>query len=310
MLVILIALTISSCQETGNKDTADKTAEYKDLPITTKSEEALKHYQEGLHAMDLGEAQRARPHFDKAIELDPEFAVAYVYRSFTSRSPQEFAADVKMANEKNKDLTEAEKLMVDLDNAYMSGDAEKELSIGKTMVEKYPDVARAHITLGQAYDGMNDHIAARKHFEKAIELNPKWIGGYSALGNSYIFNEPKDFAKAEENMKMAVELMPNESRTHIALGDVYRAQDNLDKALESYNKAMELAPTDPVAFSKAGHANTYLGNYDEARANFKKSGSLSDYPAAELNFTAFTYYYEGKYAEGLAWLKEEAMNLE
>lgn len=303
-----LVLFTFSCKQ--KEKIAETSSANLDLPYTTQSEEALNQFKDGLLALDLGDAQRSRGHFDKAIELDPDFAVAYVYRSYTSRSGQEFAADVKTANEKNNNLSDAEQLLVELNNAFLTGDADKRMSISKSMVDKYPDVARSHVMLGQAYGALNDPINARKCYEKAVELNPNWSLGFSSLAGSYIFDEPKDLAKAEEYTKKVVELHPNESRTHISMGDVYRAQQNFDKALASYVKAGELNPNDPVAFSKAGHANTYLGNYDEARKDFEKSESLSDFPAGELNFKAFTYLYEGNHAKGMAWLKEQAMNLD
>lgn len=309
LFLTVLALFFYSCQEYESQ--AKKTSSTSlELPFSTQSEDALNAMSQGLQAMDLGNRELARLSFDKAIALDPEFAAAYVYRSFCSRSTQEFAKDVKMANEKNKNNSKAEQLLVELDNAYLAGDVDKRLAIAKSMVKEYPEVARAHIILGQAQEDLNDKESARKSFKKSIELNPTWTVGYSLLGSSYIFDEPKDLAKAEVNMQKVVELQPNESRAHIALGDVYRAQQNLEKARESYVKAGRLDSNDSQAFSKAGHANSFLGKFDEARKDFEKSLSLSNFPAADLNFTAFTHLYEGNHAQGLAWLKEQAMNMD
>jgi tetratricopeptide (TPR) repeat protein len=309
LMTAVLALLLYACQSSEKTAEADADVNLEML-LTTQSKEALQQFDEGLLARDLGDRERARPYFDKAIELDSNFAMAYAWRAFSAGSAKEFADNVKMANAKNKNLSDAEQLVVDLANSFLEGDADKRLVISKTMVEKYPNLARAHMFLGQAQENVKDHINARKSFEKAIELNPEWIGGYSALGNSYIFNEPKDLAKAEQYMKKTVELLPNESRMHIALGDVYRAQQDLEKALLSYKKASELAPNDRIAYSKAGHANTFLGNYEEARKDYEKSAENSDFRAAGLNFTAFTHLYAGDHAKGLAWLKEQAMNLD
>ena len=307
LFVFALMLFIYACQQPEKKT---EEAASKDFPFTTQSDEALKYFNEGLLARDLGDRQRALPLFEKAIEKDPDFAMAYAWKAFSARSGKEFTENVKIANEKNNNLTEAEQLLVELANAFMTNDLDKRFSVAKSMVEKYPDVARSHVTLGQAYESMNDNANARKCFEKAIELNPEWIVGYSLLGNSYVFDEPKDLAKAEANMIKGIELLPNEARAHIALGDVYRAQQNLEKALVSYQKAAELAPNDPVAYSKAGHVNTYLGNFDEARKDFEKSGTVSEFPAAALNFTAFTYLYAGDHAKGITWLKNQVASLD
>ncbi len=152
LLSTALVLFTFSCKQKEN--IAETSSANLDLPYTTQSEEALNQFKDGLLALDLGDNQRARPHFDKAIELDTDFAVAYVYRSYTSRSGQEFATDVKIANEKNKNLSDAEQLLVELNNAFLTGDADKRMSISKSMVEKYPDVARSHVMLGQAYGAL------------------------------------------------------------------------------------------------------------------------------------------------------------
>ena len=307
LLLFVFIIFISTCKQ-AEKKSETASADYPELEVTTQSEAALAEYNKGLAAFDLGNQQRARKNFDKAIELDPKFAMAYIYRSWTSRSTAEFINDAKKANELNTGLSDAEQIFIDIENSFMNNDINKRLEVSKKLVEKYPNVARAHVNLGGIYDNQNDVVNARKCYEKAIELNPDWISGYNALGNSYIFNNPKDLDKAEEFIGKTVELLPNESRTHISLGDVYRAKQDLTKALTSYNKAAELDPTDPVAISKAGHANTFLGNFDDARANFKAAAKLSETPSGEINFEAFTHLYEGNHEKGLKWLKDQAMN--
>lgn len=281
-----------------------------ELPMTSQSDEAKAEFTEGMLAFDLGDRTRARENFEKAIELDPNFALAYLYRSFSSRSSKEFSSDLKIANEKNEGLSEAEQWMIKLGNTYLSGDVNARKTVSDSMLAKFPEMARAYVISGNVNRDLNDIENSRKQYEKAIEVNPDWFLGYSQLGNSYIFEDPKDFAKAEVNMAKTVELLPNESRTHIALGDVYRAQQNLEKALASYTKAAELNPNDEIAYTKAGHANTYMGNFDAARMDFEKAQSMSTYPAAAMNFIANTWLYEGDHAKGLAWLNEQAMNLD
>jgi tetratricopeptide (TPR) repeat protein len=309
LFTAMLALFFFACQPSEKK--ADTTStENLDFTYTTQSKEALQQFQEGQTIFELGDRERARPYFDKAIELDPDFAVAYVYRAWCRRSAQEYNAFTKMANEKNKNLSEAEQLMVELNNGYATNDVTKRISVGKTMVEKYPAIARGHLILGLAYKDSRDIMNARKNFAKAIELRPDWISGYRAMGESYLFDEPKDLAQAEENMEKLVALMPNESRTHIMMGDVYRAQQNLEKALASFQKAASLAPNDEQVYAKTGHVNLYLGNYEEARKDYEKSKTLSNYPANSLNDIAFTYLYEGRHDEGLAYLKNQVSSLE
>jgi len=52
-----------------------------EMTITTSSDEALKLFLDGRDKLDNIETAAAAPLFDKAIEKDPNFALAYLYRS-------------------------------------------------------------------------------------------------------------------------------------------------------------------------------------------------------------------------------------
>lgn len=111
-------------------------------------------------------------------------------------------------------------------------------------------------------------------------------------------------------MAMVVAKTPKNSRAHIDLGDCYRAQNDLPKALASYVKAAELDPTDEVAFSKAGHANSFMGNFEAARKNFQNSRAVSEFGTGSYNFEAYTYIYEGDHKKALAFLMDAAKNVD
>jgi len=91
--------------------------------------------------------------------------------------------------------------------------------------------------------------------------------------NTYLFSDPKDYKKAEENALKAVKLAPSSAGIHILLGDCYRAENDLQKAKDAYSKAIELDPNSTDPYYKKGNANTFLGNLEEARQNYADGGS-------------------------------------
>src|SRR5256886_16826778 len=103
---------------------------------------------------------------------------------------------------------------------------------------------------------------------RGLELAPRLYAGHTAMGLSYLFGEPRDFAQALLHMQQAEALAPNEAGTYTLLGDVYRAQRNLAKAREEYTRGHELNPRDAILLVKLGHANTFLGDYAAARADY------------------------------------------
>ena len=290
LLFLTATVFLVSCESGGKEKTEEKVTEIK---ATSTSTEALASFQQGLMSLDLGEIQKARAAFSKAIELDPKFGWAYLMRANTSPSAKEFADDITKGKANSDSAGNWQKWYADYLSTNLSGNRDKGLEILQQIAEAYPGAARAQVDLGNGYAGNNQFDKARDCYNKALTLDPKWVGGYAALTNSFLFNEPKDLKKAEENAVKLVALAPSSAGAQITLGDCYRAQNDFQKARDAYAKAVTLAPDASEAYYKEGHANTYLGNFDEARKNYEDGGKhdISNLPAV-LNIT-YTYLYAG-----------------
>ena len=296
-----------SCNDNSKSEEKTITTTNTELSATSKSTEAITSFNQGLSELDLGDIKNARASFTKAIEQDPAMGIAYLYRANTATSSKEFADDVNAGKLKLDSASNWEKLYGDYVSTNLAGDRTKGLEILQKIAAAYPDAARAQNDLGNGYAGNNQFDKAREQYQKAIALNPKWVGGYGALANSYMFNDPKDLKKAEENSLKLVELAPKSAGAQISLGDCYRAQNDFAKAKAAYAKAVELNPTSPEAYYKEGHSNTYLGNYDEARKNYADGGKNDVVQTGSIINTAYTYLYQNNTAAAVKELMDAAM---
>ncbi len=275
------------------------------LLFTTSSNEAKSSFSEGLKYSDLGENRKAREAFQKAIEQDPKLAIAYVYRATYATTPQEFASNLKKAKENLSTASDWEKLFYEYTASFLTDDANARLAAARKMVSLFPQMARSYVYLGESFQERKDYLQARQNFQKAISLEPTWPMSYMVLTNSYLFDEPRDLAKAEETATKLVTLQPNIS-AYILLGDAYRAENNMQKARDNYAKAIETDPQAPDGFYKRGHANTYLGDYDKARTDYEQAGKLDVSPANAQQMIAFTYLYQNEPAKALDMLMDAA----
>lgn len=303
--ILACILFLASCKNSEKEteaelETDDSTVE---LPVNTDSEEALQAFEEGLEYFDEGNSRKARAKFDEALEYDPDFVSAQMYRSYTANSAKDWATNRDKFMAMRDKANDAEVMMIDMTEAGMKSDLEKELEISKKMVEKYPKSARAMDNLAVYYNNNDQEEKAREHWKKALELNPEFVPAMRSLGSSYLFDSPRDKEQAKKYFEMLVETAPNSPSSHILMGDYYRDQDKLDQALSSYEKAASLDPEDDVALAKSGHANSILGNYEEARKNFKEAREASEF-GTNLSGEANTYVYEGKSDEALTFLEE------
>lgn len=264
-----------------------------DISVTSSSKDAKESFRKGLISLDQNDNKQARVFFLKAIEQDPKFAAAYLFKSGTDLTPKEFVADLDKAKANLDGVSEWEKLYYEYTSTFLTSDWSKRLKIAQEIADKFPQAARPQVDLGVTYLTGNMTAKARDCFQKAIQLDPNWVGGYNAMVNAYLFFEPKDFKKAEENALTAVKLAPTSPGVEIALGDCYRAENELEKARDAYSKAIGLDPDSPDAYYKKGNANTFLGNLDEARQNYMDGGKHDQSVTGPVPFIAYTYLYGG-----------------
>src|SRR5262245_25967431 len=68
-----------------------------EIPLTTKSAEARKIFLDARQKYEIIRVDEARDLFAKAIEKDPKFALAHLYRAFTGTSAIDFQTHLKEA---------------------------------------------------------------------------------------------------------------------------------------------------------------------------------------------------------------------
>lgn len=127
---------------------------------------------------------------------------------------------------------------------------------------------------------------AIEYYQKAIKLNPdkKWTALVcQALGSIY--------AQASENNEAAIAsfqagiiLDPDNAEIYMSLGDVYMAENDLDKAIRAYCDAISVDSSDYRAFSKTGLALWEKDYLEEAIVAYTKAIDLNpDYDIAQNN---------------------------
>ncbi|GAA4750729.1 tetratricopeptide repeat protein [Flavisolibacter ginsenosidimutans] len=293
-LLLLLLSTIGWSQPTGSSN----------IQFTSTSGEAVTNFREGLKFADLSEAKKARTYFEKAVGLDPKLAVGYTYLALVSVTPQEFTANLNKAKENLGNANDWEKLFYQIAETYLNNDVEKRLSAAKQMVSQFPTLGRSYTTLGQAYADGGDYDKARSSYMKAVEIEPSWPGGFNVISSSFLFEEPKDFKKAELYANKLVSLMPT-SGAYILLGDTYRAQNNLQKADAAYAMAVEADKEAPEAYYKRGHVLSFAGEYDKARELYRKAAALDATPTFAMENVAATYLHQNAPDKAINFLTNE-----
>jgi len=250
----------------------------------TYNEEAYKLYLQGRYYWNkrtIDDFKTAIPYFQKAIEIDPNFALAYSgladsygllasYGGSTDTMPQ----------------------------AKLS--AMKALTLDDNLAE-------AHGSLGQyLIEHDHDFQAAEREFRRAIELNPNYASAYQWYAE--LLYHSGRFDEAQKEAQRAVELDPLSRIINSVYARVFLFSRRFDEAITIFKKNIELNPDWYGDYEYLFYAYAAKGMYPEAVDAFVKFLTLSRRsPPSEIVATQESFAISGwqgflqrrvKYLEG------------
>jgi eukaryotic-like serine/threonine-protein kinase len=143
---------------------------------TTSSLDALNAYGLALSTWDRKGDPTSIPFFKKAIEIDPNFAMAYgaLATIYHNLNEAELArVNATKAYDLRDRVTEIEKLSIESRYfLYVTGDLEKAAQVYEFTVQNYPQSAGAFNHLGSTYGELGQYEKAIDSLRKALTLDP------------------------------------------------------------------------------------------------------------------------------------------
>jgi tetratricopeptide (TPR) repeat protein len=271
-LIVLATLLLSGCtnvEEAKSKAAANNpNAESGKIPITTASEEARKEFLAGRDLSDRLLIQDSVAHYDKAISLDPNFALAELTRANNSPNAKEFFDHLKKAVSLADKASNGERLLILGTEAGANGDQVKQKDYLEQLVAAYPNDERGHFTLGGFYFGQQDYAKAIEHYKKATELDPKYSGAFNILG--YAYRQSGDYASAEQAFKKYTELIPNDPNPYDSYAELLLKMGRFDESIAQYRKALSIDSKFMASHLGISADLLYQGKAAEAAAELQK----------------------------------------
>jgi DNA-binding winged helix-turn-helix (wHTH) protein/TolB-like protein/Tfp pilus assembly protein PilF len=188
----------------------------------TNNPAAFEAYSRGRYFWTTGsntDLDKSIQYFQKAIELDPRYALAYSGLADAQLFYTNGVAGTKVATEYFR---------------LAKMNALKALEIDSSLAEPHTTLAAI------IFEENDDWAEAEKEFLKAIEINPNYAVG--RVGYSLHLLGQGDFEKAKSEMKKALEIDPVSPSMVNALGQIYYFEKSYDLAIEQFQKAIELDP--------------------------------------------------------------------
>jgi tetratricopeptide (TPR) repeat protein len=206
--------------------------------------EAYSQFLKGREAFEKQYFDEARKHMEKAVEYDPEFAMAYFYFARASSYLRNVSAENE-AWEKAKlyanKASEKDRLWIEARYASeVDRDPNKAMRLFRELSEKYPKDKIFHLALAQFYRQKQQYDETLKELNEALFLDPTYGTTLNLL--AYAYAEIGDNDKALEYFKKYAGASPGDAAPFDSMGDLYFKMGHLDDAITEYKQALEIKP--------------------------------------------------------------------
>jgi TolB-like protein/DNA-binding SARP family transcriptional activator/Flp pilus assembly protein TadD len=249
--------------------------------------EAYDLYLRGLHlrnSLSADALRQASDLFDRVIELEPRFALAWAAKA-SVLAPQAYFRYAP------RDSVVAELR-----------------ALTTRALELDPTLGEAHVSLGVLalfYDW--DWEAAEVALHRAVELNPNDAHAWHHLGNYY--SSTGQVAETLTARERSVRLDPLNARTRAVLARDYLVAGDYDRALEQARRAAQLDPSHPLLLGAgpslpagAGEVLLRQGREGEAIEEYLRVAALRGATVDELRTMRDAHAASGMTGFWKAWL--------
>ncbi len=173
---------------------------------TTSSLEALKAYALGSSQFARGKNAEAIASYRRAIDLDPNFALAYssLARVHHLIHEDELAsAAAQKAFDLRDRVSDYEKLRITSDyQMIVTGDLEQSVETLQSLMLTYPRDYETLNSLGRLYADLGQYEKAIEEYREALKIDPEGTSSYAGLGNA--LRSLNRFDEAKETYQQAL----------------------------------------------------------------------------------------------------------
>jgi eukaryotic-like serine/threonine-protein kinase len=271
--------------------------------VSTPSLEALQVYSLGVSTQQTEGDEAAIPFYRRAIELDPDFAMAYnrlgaIYGNLYQ--PTLAAENLTKAFEFRDHTTEREKLNITgMYYMFAIGDLRKTIETYKIYSQIYPRDGKARSNLSVAYSFIGNYSEAILEPGEALKLEANNANHYANLAALYLYVE--EFDKTKVILQQARDRnFSNEFMAQIRYLLAFLTNKNADMNREVTDTTGKLGVEDQLLAMQAG-TEAFYGRLAQAReystrasesalkadakesaANWRFYGALQDAEAGKL----------------------------
>jgi serine/threonine protein kinase/Tfp pilus assembly protein PilF len=278
--------------------------------MTTASPEALRLYIIGSERNENWDAERAIEYFERAIKIDPSFAMAYhglgrAYQLVNKQNParEAYARAVEFSDR----ASEKDRLLISASYAEsVARNREKATVIREEIVRRYPDDKWNHFWLADSYIYMGNRINdAVRAYEECLRLDPDFGPALNQLG--FVYFELGEYERAVETMKRYAAVRPGEANPWDSLGQIHALAGKVEEAIAASREALKIKPDFYESVSRLSYLLAFEERYPEALGTIERYLVLNlskEGRAQALWWKGFYLYWLGRSSQALEALRQ------
>jgi tetratricopeptide (TPR) repeat protein len=248
-----------------------------DVPFyqaTTSSLEALQAFNFGLRATNEKGSAAAVPHYQRAIELDPDFAMAYWAIGLDYSALNEFGRareSLTKAFQLREHVSEAEKM--EIAAAYyldVTGELDEAARTYEEEIEIYPRRSIAYLHLALAYGMQGKYDRAAEFTRQGLRLTPD----PSRIANDNLVNDVvglQRFDEARQIIREAQARNLDDCQLHEVLYALAFFGADSEAMTEQQQWFAARPPYENLGLDLASETAAYSGHLDKARELSKRA---------------------------------------
>jgi tetratricopeptide (TPR) repeat protein len=216
---------------------------------------------------DLEKASNA---FERGVELDPEFTIAY------------------------RHIFDLYSLRYEYDSGIIRA---------TQLIENNPENVWGHIFLGQMLVGKEDYVQAKKTFDEALQIDQNLNIIYKYLTHIYI-----ELDQFDEGITFADDLIKSNNtnpQLYHLLAQMYIGKNEIQRAIQIYKAGSNEDPSSYQNLFNLAHAYQLDGDYDQAISQYDKMKQIFPeiWESKGMISSASIYIEQGRYSDVIDLLK-------
>ncbi len=241
-----------------------------DTPVeqaTTPSLDALKAYSLGMKKAATEGYAAAVPYFKSAIDLDPNFAMAYARLAveyFNLNQPTLAAENATRAFQLRDHTSEREKLYITSHyHDLVTGDAGELVAAYQLLQQDYPREPSSYMNLNSWYNAIGKYEQALMEAQNALQLDPANVTNYHNLIVTYI-----DLNRVDDAQKALDEASARKLADPALITDLYEVaflRGDTAGMARQVAAASGQAGVEDILFALQSDTEAYFGRLTKAR---------------------------------------------